>query len=478
MKTPTFARFSPYRLSESTIEGEGKKHKRMNITKSLTLALLISAPLTAWGQNGVNSPYSRYGFGLLSERSMGFNKAMGGVALGFRDGQEINIANPASYSAVDSLTSLFDLGFTVQNGNLQMGKLTQNARNSSFDYFAYSFRATEGLGITVALLPFSKINYSFSSDPQTVENNNSITNSYTYTGNGGLRQVMLGAGWKPFAPLSIGINIGYMWGDYEHNMTNTTSSSNAYSMKRAYTSSLSTYTLEAGIQYMANLSEKDKLTVGATYSLGHNMSGDAVRKTSTISSSTEASMDIALKNAFQLPHSFGLGVTYYKESKIRAGIDAGLERWSKVKFPTAENYEEFDRTNTWTPNKNVLNDRFKVSAGIEYTPDFLSSSFFKRLKYKFGGYYSTSYANANESANISLKKPYEFGITGGVTIPIRNRNLFYGSPKLNIALSWIHTNIPYSSNMTSSTETLKENYLRLSVGLTISERWFHKWKVQ
>jgi hypothetical protein len=72
-----------------------------------------------------------------------------------------------------------------------------------------------------------------------------------------------------------------------------------------------------------------------------------------------------------------------------------------------------------------------------------------------------------------------------VSIPITNRNLFYSSPKINVTLSWIHTNIPYYTNSslldrtaTPVESTLKENYLRLSVGITFSERWFYKWKVQ
>ena len=76
-----------------------------------------------FAQNGVNSPYSRYGFGMMADRAMGFNKAMGGVAQGFRDGQQINVSNPASYSAVDSLTALFDLGLSVFNGNYKMGNM-------------------------------------------------------------------------------------------------------------------------------------------------------------------------------------------------------------------------------------------------------------------------------------------------------------------------------------------------------------------
>ncbi len=449
-----------------------------NIRKSIFICTLLAISALANAQNGVNSPYSRYGLGLLSDRAMGFNKAMGGVALGFRDGQEINTANPASYSATDSLTALFDLGLTLQNGNFKMGSLTQNARNSSFDYFAYAFRATKGLGITLSLQPFSKINYEFASEKRTIENNTSITDSYTYTGTGALRQIMLGAGWQIFRPFSIGINVGYMWGEYEHNMTNSTSSSTAYSMRRTYSATLSTYTLDAGVQYTIDLPKNNRLTIGATYSFGHDMWGDAVRKTATVSSTMEASTEVILEDAFQLPHSFGLGVTFYSNNKLRAGIDATWERWSKVHFPTSQNYEDKEGASEWTPHTGILNDRLKFSGGVEFTPDYESSSFLKRSRYKLGGYFSRSYANANETPSVSLKKPVEFGISGGVTIPIRNRNLFYSAPKLNITLSWVHTNIPYYSNQNSRSETLRENYLRLSVGLTLSERWFYKWKVQ
>ena len=50
------------------------------------------------------SPYSQFGLGVLSDQSQGFNKGMGGLAMGLRGGGIINMQNPASYSAVDSLT--------------------------------------------------------------------------------------------------------------------------------------------------------------------------------------------------------------------------------------------------------------------------------------------------------------------------------------------------------------------------------------
>ena len=106
-----------------------------SIMNKIKLAFIAASfALAAHAQNGINTPYSRYGFGIQSERAMGFNKGMGGVAQGFRNGQEVNIANPASYSAVDSLTALFDMGISLQNSNHKMGGLQQNIRNSCILY--------------------------------------------------------------------------------------------------------------------------------------------------------------------------------------------------------------------------------------------------------------------------------------------------------------------------------------------------------
>ena len=78
----------------------------------INICLFCIVATAAMAQSGTNSPYTRYGFGQLSDQSFGNSKAMGGIAYGLRDGLHINAANPASYSAVDSLTFLFDAGMS------------------------------------------------------------------------------------------------------------------------------------------------------------------------------------------------------------------------------------------------------------------------------------------------------------------------------------------------------------------------------
>lgn len=446
----------------------------------ITLAILSAlCATTLHAQNGINTPYSRYGFGIQSERAMGFNKGMGGVAQGFRNGQQINIANPASYSAVDSLTALFDMGISLQNGNYKMDNLQQNIRNSSFDYFAIQFRAAKNVGMTLGLMPITNIKYSFASSSENLQGTENITSAYSFNGDGGLREVMLGIGWRPFKPISIGVNAGYLWGEYTHNMTMSFNQTTAFSVTRAYNADISTYNVQAGLQYVQPISKKDRLVLGATYTLGHYVDNNkAFRTTRTMNGSAVETETIdTIQNAFQLPQSIAAGITYYHSDKIRVGVDLELQKWANCKFPNQQTNIS-TTTDRFTSTKGQLNDRKKIAAGLDWTPSSLStSSYFSRCTYKVGGYYSQTYAKA-DLTGVVTDKPYEFGVSAGLSLPISNTNTWRITPKINMAVQWVHTNIPYLNASTQRQSALKENYLRFCLGVTFSERWFYKSRIK
>lgn len=443
--------------------------------------LFMGLSNTGFAQNGINSPSSRYGFGTLSDREQGFNKAMGGVAQGFRGGQIVNIANPASLSAVDSLTALFDLGFSVHTANYKMNGLSKNIRNTSFDYFAFHFRAYKGLGIALSLMPYSNISYDVASQSSPVSGGSSNLSSYnsssTYNGTGGLRQFALGVGWQIVKPLSIGVNVGLLWGDYTHNKIDSYSASNASTNKRIYYSEITTYTIDAGLQYVQPINTTDNITFGATYGFGHKINSAAIRTTQNVNASGTLESSVRIPNAFSTPHSITAGLAYSKSNKLSVGADFSYQMWSKAKFPNHDfDYTSNDDINDFQSSKGNLYDKMRVSLGVSWTPDVFSHHYYNKISWKIGGYYSNSYTKTDPSYNFS-QKPNEFGITAGCTLPLTNRNLFYSTPKINLSIAWIHANIPYYSLSKAAEQTLSENYFKFSVGITISERWFYKWKV-
>lgn len=196
-----------------------RSEKQFLILSFLAICMLW-CPAAA--QTGVNSPYSRYGLGLLSDHSTGMTKSMGGIGTGFRERNTLNLKNPASYSSVDTLTFLADMGFRLQNTNFEENGVRLNARNAGVEHMAMQFRILPRVGMTLAFVPFSKIGYNFSSSSDIRrDEDGAITSTGSYSGSGGVRQYMAGLGWRPTNWLSAGINASYFRGDFEHYISNT-----------------------------------------------------------------------------------------------------------------------------------------------------------------------------------------------------------------------------------------------------------------
>ena len=113
--------------------------------QTLLVLLLTMLAGTSVAQNNTNSPYTRYGYGQLSEQGSSNSRAMGGIAYGLRDKYQTNFVNPASYTAIDSLTFIFDGAVSLQNTNLGNGTLKRNAKNSSLITLRCSFVQVNGL---------------------------------------------------------------------------------------------------------------------------------------------------------------------------------------------------------------------------------------------------------------------------------------------------------------------------------------------
>lgn len=254
-ESPPINRYIRHEHPEKGTDKKTGSFRRNWQSVAIAAAILVGAPSAVVAQtNGSNSPYSRYGFGILSDRAQGFNKGMAGLSTAMRNGKELNVKNPASYSAIDSMSFIFDIGFSMQNANLEQNGTKINAHNSSYDYLAMGFRASRNLGVSLGLMPFSTIGYNLS-DSKAMTENPDITRTNTFSGDGGLHEVYLGVGWRPFKPISFGVNGGYVWGDVTNTVLASFSESSIASRRRQYTADLRTYKLEAGLQLMHDINK-------------------------------------------------------------------------------------------------------------------------------------------------------------------------------------------------------------------------------
>ena len=360
----------------------------MTISKQTLLTLLLCAAAgTTTAQNGSNSTYSRFGLGALSNQSQGINKGMGGISQGIREGMQLNMLNPASYSALVEQNFVFDVGMSFQNGNFDFGTQRMNVRNATLDYVAMGFRAWKNMGMSIGLAPFSEIGYAFATS-RNIGNDSatgdmiSVTN--IYNGTGGLRQFYYGVGWMPLKNFSIGANISYMWGEYNHGVSqqyyeNGVASSNISALNRQYNSDIQTYKVDLGAQYSVDVNKKNNLILGLTASLGHKINADATFLNYIAGGdSTVQRVD----DAFDLPFTLGGGFTWKYSDKLLIGADYFFQKWSDSRFPQLN-----ETTGDYEATTNTYKDLHKIAVGAEFVPKRGDRRYYNRMRYRVGGTY-------------------------------------------------------------------------------------------
>lgn len=434
----------------------------------LAVALALGAALSVHAQtNGVNSSYSRFGMGLLCDPSQAAGRSMGGVGQGLRSGGRINTLNPASYSAVDSITFLFDVGMSLSRTAMVQTGTRQVAHNAAFDYVSASYRLAPRLGMALGFRPFSKIGYNFSQDSGVTTDavsGDEIRQSLEYAGSGGVNECFAGVGWQPFrkgffSSFSIGANVGFMWGEIVNATVQSfivdgdKASSGFSSLSTLYDSQPRTWKADFALQFRHVLNPKNRLTVGATVGIGHVINCDA--KMLRISNSGDSIIS-STSNAYELPMTYNVGVGWEYAERLLVAADFTFEQWSECQTPQLQikgNDVRYD------PATGGYSNRMRFCLGAEYVPARYDRAYFRRINYRLGANYTSPYLKINGQDG-----PSEYGVTAGVGLPVLSARSY-----INVGLQWVHRKPSVSTMIT-------ENIYCINLGVTFNERWFQKWK--
>lgn len=442
----------------------------MNIKKKrfpLLIAFLTITTVILAQQVGSNSPYGRYGFGVLSNPALGASEAMGGISYGLRRSQQVNPGNPASYSELDSLTFIFDLGVSAQLSSMSDGVNSRDFYNGNLDYIALQFPLFRNMGGSVGLLPYSKVGYNFGnrrslSDIQYLE---------TYRGTGGLSQVYFGAAWEPFKSLSIGANVSYLFGNFSHSRISTPVTSNALISEGKNRFSIRELKYDLGLQYSYNISNTKSIIFGAVYSPQITTKADVYSSVMNYTSDPYQSPDLEpvqiissdtlSGEGFQIPQTFGAGLTYQTENFL-VGVDGTYQLWKNSAYSS--------QLDGLTDN-NRYNDLYRINAGAEYVIDPYSQNFFNRIRFRGGISYSNSYINVSvsnpeSSQNIGMGSFNEYGINIGLGLPFHDLRTGH--------LSMLNIGFGYSRQDPNSQFMVGQDMFKISVNMNVNELWFFK----
>lgn len=421
------------------------------------LGLLFGATTASWTQNNsTQSPYTRFGLGEISRGLTNASKGMGGLSLGIRDASLINPANPASYTAVDSMTFIFDLGLSTSWSLLQEGKSSASTLLGNIDYATLLFPINKYIALSAGITPFSTVGYRYTVQQPILNAPESSTFKSSFYGTGNLNEIYAGISIQPFDFWSIGVNGTLLFGSLRHNRKVTfPSMSNSEEPAFLHTLKMKGWGLTAGTQFQVPLREQqDKLTLGLTFSPGTPINSTRIELERIERAGQPPRLikgdTLHSKNLYHRPESYGLGLSYALDTRLLLGADVLYNRWNNSFQNTESEYKGVNQ--------------FQVALGAALTPNVRSGRYAARVQYRLG-------LNAENSA-ISVRNAkggfdpyYKAGVTVGVGLPLVDRR------------SYVDLLLSYSRVIPTGMIKLSDNVLQLTLSLRFNEAWFKQIKL-
>ncbi len=422
--------------------------------KFLTLLLIavFTITFTASGQKDVNSPYSRYNIGMLEPAGSFRNLGMGGIEAALRDNTSVSISNPASYSAIDTTSFIFDFGIDYSMNYLNDGTSKFSSDDINFDHLIMSFPLAKGFGATIGVVPLSNNYYKVSGSVQEGDPDyNSSVGAYTtfHGGSGSFYKFFLGTGLKINKNFSLGVNMTVLTGELKRvNQIDFSDAYYVYNDNSTEKLGLNGVNFDYGIQYTASLKNNHFFNAGISLASSHNYNSNynllSIRYASLGAADT-ISYTSSKADAF-IPGTLRAGISFGKKNKFMAGFDYIETKWSQSKIPGSEAYAA---------------DTKSYLAGFEYIPDkFSNYSFINRLEFRAGGHYADNYVIING------EQVKEYGVSAGIGIPMRRTY-----SKTNIFFDYTKRTGPSAQNLHT------ENYFTFGISLNLYDPyWFIKKK--
>ena len=404
-----------------------------------------------------NSPYSRYGLGVLNTNLGSIRTAgMGGVGVSAGSSFHPNTANPALlyYNSV----TIFDMGVAGQYKNIRNSAESQRDGTANLANLTLGVPISKRWSSAVGLRPYSSVDYQISSTRSMPGREQALVVN-EYSGEGGLSELFFGHGFRIAEGLTVGASASYLFGTIiqESSSIVADTSVSDMSLQRVVYSERNRYNdflFRAGANYRKKIADKSFISAGAVYTLSTDLNGkqnasyerrsldNVVMGPPMLPDSVEGSVNV--------PSSLRAGLSYDNGSNLTVGAEFFTQDWSD--FRTLE-------------GKSELGNSYTVAVGAEYTPNANAiDSYFKRITYRGGLNYGQT------PVVVNGEQIKDMAVTGGMTFPV-GRGSFSELYQLNTAFG-------YGRRGTTDKGLIAEDYFQFSFGVTINSRWFVKRRIE
>lgn len=413
----------------------------MKFNKIFLILFIIIVQNEAFSQNLTGSPYSIFGIGEINQKGSSRNSALGGAGIGLKSVTGLNNINPASYSGIDSLFFIYEIGVLTNYSKFSTESDFQDQVICNLSSFALGFQAKKWWGMSFGLAPFSSVGYNIST-VHNMENDNNVY-SDTYIGSGGLNQIYAGNSFRIAKNITFGLDLSYLMGSLDED--EEISFNGDYTQ---YTISdknhVNGFYLDYGLQFDIPL-KNYTWTIGAIY--GHKRYLNSSTDKTIYDEDDEilyTGENLESNENYIIPRKIGVGFSVVKEDRFTLAMDYTINQWSEIEFSNSDLKTQ---------------DSHKMSIGLELTPEGrYSNKLFKSWYYRLGAYYNSSYLKIDNNPINSM------AMTFGLGIPI-NRNL----SMFNIAFE-------IGKNGTLNNQLIQENFYKLNLTMSLQDLWFMKRK--
>lgn len=434
-----------------------KNSKFISAVKSLKLLLgtsLVLSTIQLHAQTTTShSPYSQFGIGQMREDLLPQTRSMGGISAGVRyqSGLPIlNIANPASYAGFTR--TILEAGLYGNITKLDKGNATDNAADFAFSHLAIGIPLAKAGGLAFGLLPYSDLGYN---DTRLVKNGN-LQTIESLGGQGGTNKAFFGYGVTPIKGLSVGANIGFIFGELK-DITSISFPNDISMLNSRYqeTRLIRGASVDYGVQYSRSLNNnKLNLTIGYAGSLNNTIKStttELITRTqpSLNSDAQQVPLDTIafnelLSRKINLPMKHNIGFTLSKGYNWMIGADFKYADWSN--FQTRE-------------GEPSLGKNYGFAVGAQIKPDPTSVKYWNVVDYRLGFRYNKTHLKYN-GQNIN-----DMAITAGLGFPLPESNFGRTFSRINISAE-------LGQQGTLKSNLVRERYININLGFTINDSWF------
>lgn len=415
-------------------------NSKIKISLIIILIIVFSPIIFAGG-----SSFSRYGFGDILRYGDSRTYAMSGTGIAFIDDGFINELNPAGLARISD--TRFSTGFEYNNFLSKDETGSSSFAIGGFEGLAFAFPISKENGIVMSgeFTPYSKVSYGITSSlfDTLIQ---SLRNT-TFYGRGGLSYIGLGLSASPLTTLHLGARLNYMYGSTRQYQTTSFDSTYLTSSTFDRTAYYSGFTFTLGTIYegiadLLNIQALRSFTVGMTLTTGNSLDAD-IQRTYSASSYYSSDSTVTENGTAETPFSLGFGLSYLYQSRYRFLGDVVTERWGSTKYFGLHPAE--------------LRNSLRTSLGFEALPTKDAVTFWKRIVYRAGLAYNSTYYKIN---GVGID---EFIISGGLGLPMGSES------QLNIGLQ-----VGIRGSMDNHLQ--KDTIIRLSIAVSASEIWFLKFE--